>query len=399
MKFIETLQIVLINIMQNKIKVLLTSLGIIVGAATIVMVIAIGKGGEDNIKLQFSGLSAETIYVNPDYSQGENLDLDEIPRITMENMEQIKEESTTISEIYLRGETNKEVTLNGQKDYMPIVGVTDRYSEVSNLNIICGENITDIDVEDETNVVVIGDGIAKKYFKVAEEAVGNNIRVNNKNYLIIGVLERTGEGLQGLNPDDSVFIPFTTADKYVFDKYTIPQIVALADNLQLVKTAMAEVKSTLDYVLEDSSGYILEDAGSRIEAASKSAKTMNMLLISVATIVFIVGGIGIMNVLFVSVKERTKEIGILKALGSSSGDIMGQFLLESIIISIFGGCVGVVLSYAITPLMKYTEIPISPSVSGKLIALAFAIITGTVFGLYPAYKAAKLKPIEALNYE
>ena len=162
---------------------------------------------------------------------------------------------------------------------------------------------------------------------------------------------------------------------------------------------MAEIKDTLNYILEDGSVYELSDAGSRIEAATKSAKTMNLLLMSVATIVFVVGGIGIMNVLFVSVKERTKEIGILKALGSSKKDIMLQFLLESVIISLFGGIVGVLISNYLMPLMKYTDVPVSSSLSGKIIALAFALVTGTVFGLYPAYKAAQLKPIEALNYE
>ena len=126
---------------------------------------------------------------------------------------------------------------------------------------------------------------------------------------------------------------------------------------------------------------------------------MKLLLMSVATIVFIVGGIGIMNVLFVSVKERTKEIGILKALGSSKKDIMLQFLLESVIISVFGGLVGIVLSKYIMPLMKYTNIPITPSLNGEIMALLFAVVTGTIFGLYPAYKAAQLKPIESLSYE
>ncbi|WP_230311896.1 ABC transporter permease [Turicibacter sanguinis] len=126
---------------------------------------------------------------------------------------------------------------------------------------------------------------------------------------------------------------------------------------------------------------------------------MNMLLIAMATIVFIVGGIGIMNVLFLSIKERTKEIGILKALGSSKEEILLQFLFESVIISTFGGIMGVLLSYLLMPLMKYTNTPVSPSIEGQIIAIIFAMITGTLFGLYPAYKASQLKPIEALSYE
>ena len=183
------------------------------------------------------------------------------------------------------------------------------------------------------------------------------------------------------------------------DDYTIPQIVAMADNIGHVQAAMKQMQGTLDYILEDGSAYMLEDAGSRIDAAMESARTMNVLLISVATIVFIVGGIGIMNVLFVSVKERTREIGILKALGSSKRDIMTQFLLESVIISLFGGLVGVGLSYACMPLMDYTDIPVLPSIDGQVIALLFAVVTGTLFGFYPAYKASRLKPIDALNYE
>ncbi|MBU3107901.1 ABC transporter permease [Clostridium gasigenes] len=175
------------------------------------------------------------------------------------------------------------------------------------------------------------------------------------------------------------------------------QIVAMAEELFLVEKAMEEIKSTLNYVLDDGSVYLLEDVGSLIEAATKSARTMNMLLISVATIVFIVGGIGIMNVLFLSVKERTKEIGILEALGSTKGDIMMLFLLESVIISIFAGIVGVVVSYYLMPLMSYTDIPVYPSVEGQVIALTFAVLTGTIFGLYSAYKASELKPIDALN--
>ena len=163
---------------------------------------------------------------------------------------------------------------------------------------------------------------------------------------------------------------------------------------------MAEIKSTVNYYMNDGDKYLVEDAGSRIEAATESAKTMKLLLISVAAIVFAVGGIGIMNVLFATIRERTKEIGILKALGMKRADILLQFLLESVAIGVFGGAAGAVLSFGAIPLIeKYTDIPVSPSFQGIAAAFIFAVVTGTLFGFYPAYKASKLIPVDALNVE
>ena len=400
MKLLEMLRIVMINILQNKVKVMLTSIGIIVGSVTIVMVIAIGRGGEEEeVKAQFSGLSAETVYVNLDYMKIGNKDFSEIPKLTQDLMEQMMDESQTLKGIYLRGDAYSEVTLNGKTEYISVTGVTEGYSLVSNLETAYGENISEFDVEEMTSVAVIGEGIAKKYYPNVEEAIGSTIRIGDKAFTIIGILERKGDGLQGLSADDTIFIPFTTAEQSILNEHTMPQIVALSKDLSTVKFSMKEMKSTLNYVLDDGSYYTLEDAGSRIEAATQSAGTMNMLLIAMATIVFIVGGIGIMNVLFLSIKERTKEIGILKALGSSKEEILLQFLFESVIISTFGGIMGVLLSYLLMPLMKYTNTPVSPSIEGQIIAIIFAMITGTLFGLYPAYKASQLKPIEALSYE
>lgn len=399
MKLLEMLRIVMINILQNKVKVMLTSIGIIVGSVTIVMVIAIGRGGEEEVKAQFSGLSAETVYVNLDYMKIGNKDFSEIPKLTQDLMEQMMDESQTLKGIYLRGDAYSEVTLNGKTEYISVTGVTEGYSLFSNLETAYGENISEFDVEEMTSVAVIGEGIAKKYYPNVEEAIGSTIRIGDKAFTIIGILERKGDGLQGLSADDTIFIPFTTAEQSILNEYTMPQIVALSKDLSTVKFSMKEMKSTLNYVLDDGSYYTLEDAGSRIEAATQSAGTMNMLLIAMATIVFIVGGIGIMNVLFLSIKERTKEIGILKALGSSKEEILLQFLFESVIISTFGGIMGVLLSYLLMPLMKYTNTPVSPSIEGQIIAIIFAMITGTLFGLYPAYKASQLKPIEALSYE
>ncbi|WP_066649140.1 ABC transporter permease [Christensenella timonensis] len=401
MRFIETLRIVWINLMQNKFKVLLTSLGIIVGAVTIVMVIAIGKGGEAEIAGQFQGLSAETIYVNPDYSKmfGSDMGMKPIPKLTRENMEQMLQENSYLQDITLRASYYADAVLGSQKASSQVTGVLENYEKINNLAVAQGENISDADVESEARVAVIGDALAQKYFKGPEDAVGQTIKVGEQQYKVIGVLERKGDGMQGVNPDDTIFIPFTTGERFLGDDFTLPQVVAMADNINHVQAAMKQMQGTLDYILEDGSVYMLEDAGSRIDAAMESARTMNVLLISVATIVFIVGGIGIMNVLFVSVKERTKEIGILKALGSSKKDIMTQFLLESVIISLFGGLVGVALSYLCMPLMDYTDIPVLPTIDGQVVALLFAVVTGSLFGFYPAYKASRLKPIDALNYE
>lgn len=399
MRFSEMIRLVFKNLLQNKSKVILTSLGIIAGAATVVAVIAIGQGGEDEVKAQFSGLSAETIYVNPDYSNGFNVFQGNFPKLSTDNMDFIMNESTALSGIYLRGSSYKEAVINGVKENVSVTGVTEEYSKVSNLNVAYGYDIDRIDVEDETSVAVIGEGIARKYFMGAEDALGKEIRLGDRTYKIIGILERSADGMQGLSPDDTVFIPYSTAQKFIFDEYTTPQMVALAKDINLVKLAMAEIMDSLAFILEDDNVYTVEDAGSRIEAAGESARTMNMLLISIATIVFIVGGIGIMNVLFLSVKERTKEIGILKALGTTEGNILSLFLLEAVIISGIGGLAGVILSYYFIPVIKYLSVPVSPSIEGKIIAFAFAIVTGTLFGFYPAYKASQLKPVDALNYE
>ncbi len=192
-------------------------------------------------------------------------------------------------------------------------------------------------------------------------------------------------------------MPYTTADRYIFaTDSVVPEMVLLAEDVELVSTIIAKLNVLLKEIYPNGT-FTISDAGSEMEAALSSANTLSVLLISIATIVFIVGGIGIMNVLFVSVKERTPEIGVLKALGTSKMDILLQFLIEANIISVIGGVIGVGLSFALMPLMEYTGIRVEPTASAGMMALLFAVITGTVFGFYPAYQASNLIPIEALN--
>lgn len=400
MRLSEIFHIVYVNMIENKFRLLLTTLGIIVGTITIILVIAIGKGGEQEAAKQFSNLSADTIYINLDYATlGQNKDISTIEKLTPQIVNKIMDESTTLSGIYLRASVFKEVSFKSLKQSSNLLGVTEGYTEISNILIEEGSDFSQYDFEDGERVAVIGNKLAEKLF-LNEAIVGSYLKIGDFRYKIIGLLKRSEDGLQGVDSDNSIFIPYNTMLKdNLFDNYTTTQAVGKAFNIDKIEKAKKEIKSTLNYYLEDSSSYTVSDAGTRIEAATASATTMKLLLISVAAIVFVVGGIGIMNVMFVTVKERTKEIGILKALGAKEKDILLQFLLESFCIGIFSGAVGVILSFFAIAIMKYTEIPVYPSLDGKIIAALFAIITSTVFGFYPAYQASKLMPVTALAEE
>lgn len=398
MRLSETLRMIGVNLAQNKSKVLLTSLGIVIGTLTIILVIAIGRGGEEQIARQYSNMSAETVYVNVSF--GQDMDIAAIPQLEPEHMATILEENPYLKGIYLRRTSSQEAYIGREKKTLNLVGVTGGYGEISSLPMDAGTDFSDADLEEGTRVAVLGADIAKENFGSAEDALGESIRIGDRSYEVIGVLEKKSEGLQGLSPDVTIFLPYLTAQEDgLFQDYSLPQAVGLALNTGVIDKAKARLRSTLDYLLDDITMYSIEDAGSRIDAALESARTMKMLLISVAAIVFLVGGIGIMNVLFVSVKERTREIGILKAIGAAKRDILLQFLLESMGIGLFGGVVGVLLGYAAMPIMRLTSIAVVPSVGGQAAALAFAVSTAAIFGFYPAYKASELKPIDALNYE
>ncbi len=401
MKLIEMLRIIWINILQNKFKVILSSLGIIVGAATIVLVIAVGNGGEAEIIKQFGDLSASTIYINPDESKAvsDDMDFTKIEKLNSELTKEIKEENPYLTDIMLLDSGLANVTINGEAYLKNITGVTAEYEQVLNISTAYGENLTRDDEENKSLVAVLGFNVAEQSYGIAEHAVGNYISINNKLLKVIGVLPRRGDNIGTIIPDFAIFISYSVGKEYVFSDRSIPRAIALADDVSNVDSAIKWIRSSLTYFLDNSDAYAIDDVGSRMEAALESAKIMSMVLVSVAAIVFIVSGIGIMNVLFVSIKERTREIGILKALGCSEGNILLQFLLESVTISAFGSMVGMILSIFILPLMKYTDIPVLPSAGGQLAALFFSLLTGTVFGFYPAYRASKQKPIEALNYE
>ncbi len=458
MRFSELMGLVWVNIMENKFKVLLTSLGIIVGAATIVLVIAIGQGGKADVADQFKNLNAGAVEVSYDpnmqglENQGGGFPGGGMPGGGMPAMpsgggmpampsgggnrggggggfpggmmmagggggiagvRSNVDSTLTYSDVeeialFVPDITTATISASGsyavlgydmeEEEEYTVVGVYPAYTEVSNLEMSMGDFITDDDIDEMGRVCVIGSDVCSEIFGSAANAYNNVLTIDDRDYTIVGILESMGTVSSGVSPDSAIYLPYTIAEKYLFGKEIDPIITVLAEDVSDVEQVMENVEITLSSI-HPGVTYTITDAGSSMEAATQSANTMSLLLIAVASIVFIVGGIGIMNVLFVSVQERTREIGILKALGCSRQNILMEFLMESNMISTFGGIVGVVIGSALMPVLSQFSMRVEASAAGVVMALLFAIITGTLFGFYPAAKAAALKPIEALNHE
>lgn len=476
MKLSEILRLVWINLIQNKFKVVLTSIGIVVGAATIVMVIAIGRGGQMDVADQFKNLNAGAIDISYEQSTdssssnskgssksgstnkssggnseskgnqrdpggfgggqgmpqmpggssgGGSKGMPQMPgggfggfmaggnnnndsskinqeKITLseDDMDDLKTFLPGISDITISYTTKSEVDggdLDEAESYT-IAGVKNNYVSMSNLTMAAGSFIESSNETNKEKVCVLGHSVAKEIFGSVEDAYDSTIYIDNRAYVVNGVISEVGTVSSGISPDDSIFIPYSTGVKYIVGTDANPTITVIASDVDNVDNVMENIQSVLAENYPNAE-FTITDAGSKMEAASESNNTLTTLLIAMAAIVFIVGGIGVMNVLFVSVKERTKEIGILKAIGCTKKDILIEFLLEACFISILGGILGVLLSFGITPIVEYFDVRVELSVAGAVLAVVFAIFTGTVFGFYPALKASKLVPVEALNEE
>lgn len=394
MRFSEVIRSVLTNLRSNKFRVFLTTLGIIVGAATIVLVIAIGEGGKVMVEEQFSMINADVITVMGDRKSTVQPDTDILDYLR-ENSDNLVEGTVVIS----AGAT---ASYSSESESTSAMGIYPEFLGVNSFELEYGEGFDENDMDKRKKVVVIGSEIAEALFEDdPSAAIGEDIKVNSRQFEVIGVLEQSGKSIGFTQADSSIYFPYDTADKYVTGDNSTPQLLLKAASVDVTSALYEEVDTLLNqYFIEDGGHeFRIRDAGSMLTTAQDTASLLSVLLTSVAAIVLIVGGIGIMNVLFVSVKERTKEIGVLKAIGAKKNTILLIFLVESVVISALGGLVGIIIGLAATPLVSMGSIAAIATPESVVLAGIFSLITGTVFGFYPALSAAKLSPIDALRYE
>jgi putative ABC transport system permease protein len=389
-KTISILKVSLKNIVSNKLRSSLTMLGLIIGIISVILLVGIGTGATSNVTSSVQSLGTGTLTLTIDSDSDTSLeyeDLDEflkIPNVSM--YAPYKTVSGTVS----YGTT----TSRGAQ----ILATTPNYLNVMNLTISDGRLLSNIDLKNTSKVCLLGTDIADTLFEDVdtEDIVGKQIKIDGDKYTVVGVLTSAGSSM-GNNVDSTLIIPFTTA-KYLNGDTTINSLYIKVENEDLIDNTI----STLENYLEKTKGigtdyFNVSSQSSMLDTMSDISNTLSLLLGGIASISLIVGGIGVMNVMLVSVTERTKEIGIRKALGAKRKDILIQFLIESLVLCMFGGTIGVLLSMGIGNLLQIFGLNFVAS--GKIIIISFlsSAIIGLVFGIFPAYKASKLNPIDALR--
>ncbi len=392
------------SILKNKMRTLLTMLGIVIGVGAVIVMVAVGHGAQTMIESQINSLGTNLIIVMPGASSsgGANQGAGTFNKLTIQDAEKIKQNATLLSGVSPVVSTRTQV-IGGQGNWRTsIQGVSTDYAAIRNWTTSSGDLFTDADVQSGRKVAVLGATVASNLFP-GQDPVGSKIQIGHVPFDVIGVLAAKGQNAGGMDQDDVILMPYTTAQTRLSGNVRIGQILASASSAADIPAAQDEISS----IMRDShrlngepDDFTVRNQTEIAQAATSTTRVMSGLLAAIASISLLVGGIGIMNIMLVSVTERTREIGIRMAIGARGSDVLTQFLVESVVMSLLGGLVGLVAGYAGASLVGHiTGWTTSTPLSAVAIAVGFSGAVGMFFGYYPARKAAALNPIQALRYE
>lgn len=406
MNFKNLIKIAVRALVRNKLRAILTMLGIIIGVASVIAMLAIGEGSKKNIQDQMSSMGTNLIMIMPNMQQrgGVSLGASSSMVLKMSDVEALRNEATALSEVSPQISANGQVIYGNQNTRTTVYGVSEEYLAIRKLKIESGRIFNSTEVRGMSKVCILGQTVVENLFGEGSDPVGLSIRIKNLPFEIIGLLKDKGESGMGQDQDDLILAPYTTVQRRLAAIDYINGIYASAVTEDKSALAIEEVTEILrrTHKLKESveDDFRVMSQSELLETVGTITDILTYLLGAIAGISLLVGGIGIMNIMFVSVTERTREIGLRMSIGGRSQDILRQFLVESIIMSILGGALGVIFGYLIAKgagsLMNSPTVVTTQSV---VLAFAVCFAIGVFFGWYPARKAANLNPIDALRYE
>ncbi|MFU1796650.1 ABC transporter permease [Paenibacillus azoreducens] len=403
MNVMEIVRVSLASLLANKLRSLLTMLGIIIGVGAVIAIVAIGKGSTASIEKEIKSMGNNVIFVYsyaPDYSENGRNSY-EASRMTLDDVQRI-EKLDTVAGVAPKGASASAKVARGPQNYdIQVEGTLKRFDRVFGFKFAQGRNFTQYEIEHGMNVVILESEAAKRLFSGDKgKLIGQTIQINRIPYAVIGVLEK----LNSFNTqNDQLYIPITTMKKR-FGAKKFDMMYISAKTPELIDKASSDVGESLrlQHKMKPSEArnFRIETQKEYLKSAQGVNRIMTNLLQGVAAISLLIGGVGIMNIMIVSVTERTREIGIRKAIGAGRGHIMTQFLAEAVILSMLGGVIGIMFGIGAAALLeKFADLPILITLPPILLSFLSAVGIGILFGVYPAYKASRLKPIDALSYE